>query len=86
MAPVTVVSGGGGSDNVLGLHNTKGTLTAFLTFQSWRYVLADCAPRPSVSTLNHGRALYCIRTPGMTRTYVAEEPYDGLGLIVGLLS
>ena len=46
------------------------------------YVIADCAPRPNVHTLSHGRALYCIRAPGMTRTYVAKEPYGGLGLIV----
>ena len=45
-------------------------------------MLADCAPRPNVHTLSHGRALYCIRAPGMTHTYVAKEPYGGLGLIV----
>ena len=46
------------------------------------HMLADRAPRPNVHTLSHGRALYCIHAPGMTRTYVAKEPYGGLGLIV----
>ena len=76
----------GGSDKVLRLCNTSTLIIAFLTFQSRLRVLADCAPRPSVPTLSYGRALYCIRAPGMTRTYVAEELYGGLGLIVGLLS
>ena len=47
---------------------------------------AHLAPRPSVPTLSYGRALYCIRASGMTRTYVVKEPYGGLGLIVGLRS
>ena len=72
----------GGSDKVLGLRNTSTSIIAFLTFQSRLHMLADCAPRPNVHTLSHGRALYCIRAPGMTRTYVAKEPYGGLGLIV----
>ena len=59
--------------------NTSTLIIAF-------HVLAHCTPRPSVSTLNHGRALYCIRTPGMTHTYVANEPSSGLGLIVRPLS
>ena len=62
------------------LHN------AILTFQSRLDVLAHCAPGPSVPTLSYGRALYCIRASGMTRTYVAKEPYGGLGLTVGALS
>ena len=72
----------GGSDKVLGLRNTSTSIIAFLTFQSRLHMLADCAPRPNVHTLSHGRALYCIRAPGMSRTYVAKEPYGGLGLIV----
>ena len=72
----------GGSDKVLGLRNTSTSIIAFLTLQSRLHMLADCAPRPNVHTLSHGRALYCIRAPGMTRTYVAKEPYGGLGLIV----
>ena len=72
----------GGSDKVLGLRNISTSIIAFLTFQSHLHMLADCASRPSVHTLSHGRALYCIRTPGMTRTYVAKEPCGGLGLIV----
>ena len=72
----------GGVGQVLGLRNTSTSIIAFLTFQSRIYMLADCAPRPNVHTLSHGRALYCIRAPGMTRTYVAKEPYGGLGLIV----
>ena len=78
--------GGGGSDKVLRLCNTSTLIIAFLTFQLRLCVIADCAPRPSVPTLSYGRASYCIRTPGMTRTYVAKELYGGLGLIVGLLS
>ena len=72
----------GGSDKVLGLRNTSTSIIAFLTFQLHLHMLADCAPRLNVHTLSHGTALYCIRTPGMTRTYVAKEPYGGLGLIV----
>ena len=72
----------GGSDKVLGLRNTSTSIIAFLTLQSRLHMLADCAPRPNVHTLSHGRALYCIRAPGMIRTYVAKEPYGGLGLIV----
>ena len=72
----------GGSDKVLGLRNISTSIIAFLTFQSRIYMLADCAPRPNVHTLSHGRALYYIRAPGMTRTYVAKEPYGGLGLTV----
>ena len=37
-------------------------------------------------TLSHGRVLYCIRAPGMTRKYVAKEPYGELDLVVGPLS
>ena len=72
----------GGVGQVPGLRNTSTSIFAFLTFQSRIHMLADCAPRPNVHTLSHGRALYCIRAPGMTRTYVAKEPYGGLGLIV----
>ena len=71
-----------GSDKVLGLRNTSTSIIAFLTFQSRIHMLADYAPRPNVHTLSHGRALYCIRAPGLSRTYVAKEPYSGLGLIV----
>ena len=78
----SVSSPQGGWDKVLGLRNTCTSIIAFQTFQSRLYMLADCAPRPNVHTLSHGRALYCIRAPGMTRTYVAKEPYGGLGLIV----
>ena len=73
---------GRGVGQVLGLRNISTSIIAFLTFQSRIHMLADCAPRPNVHTLSHGRALYCIRAPGMTRTYVAKEPYGGLGLIV----
>ena len=72
-----------GVGQVLGLRNTSTSIIAFLTFQSRIHMLADRAPRPNVHTLSHGRALYCIRAPGMTRTYVAKEPYGGLGLIDG---
>ena len=72
----------GGVGQVLGLCNTSTSIIAFLTFLSRFHMLADCAPRPNVHTLSHGRALYCIRAHGMTRTYVAKEPYGGLGLIV----
>ena len=51
----------GGSDKVLGLRNIITSVIAFLTFQSRLRMLADCAPRPNVHTLSHGRALYCIR-------------------------
>ena len=60
-----------------------------VTFQSLLHnvilALAHCALRTNVPTLSYGRALYCIRAPGMTRTYVAKEPYGRLGLIVGPL-
>ena len=77
-----VTTAQGGSDKVLGLRNTSTSIIAFLTFQSRLHMLADCAPRPNVHTLSHGRALYCICAPGMTRTCVAKEPHGGLGLIV----
>ena len=76
------VPGQGGSDKIVRLRNTSTPIIAFLTFQSRLHMLADCAPRPNVHTLSYGRALYCIRSPGMTRTYVAKEPYGGLGLII----
>ena len=46
-----------GGQEILGLRNTSTFIIAFLTFQSRLHVLARRAPRPSVPTLSHGRAL-----------------------------
>ena len=76
----------GGSDKVLGLHNTSTFIIAFLTFQLRLYVLAHCASRLSVSTLSHTSALYFVHAPGMTPQHIFKETDDGLGLAVELFS